>query len=270
MDAINSYSQRPALARCPSRGAIAMLWMMLLTMLLGTPLALAQGGRDAATPSQPTITVSGTAEIAVDPDQATVRFGVTALAADAAAAQDQVNQVMRRVLDAVRALDVPERAVRTEQLWLSPQYAQVRPRPAQEEPDEPRIVGYRAGNVVSVVVDDLAKIGPVIDASIGAGANQLQGISFDVRDDAAARNQALQQAVGKARSQADAIATAMGLRVTGVAQVIAGGASVGPPMPMYDVRMETMAATPVQPGQIDVSASVTVVYHLAEGAARGR
>jgi uncharacterized protein YggE len=41
-------------------------------------------------------------------------------------------------------------------------------------------------------------------------------------------------------------------------------------MPLYDVRMEAMAATPVQPGQIDVSASVTVVYHLAEGSARGR
>jgi uncharacterized protein len=212
---------------------------------------------------RPTLTVSGSARVAADPDQAVVRLGVAAQAAEAAAVQDRVNEVMQQVFEAVTALGISEQAVRTEELSLFPLYdprRQPRPEPAAE-PEEPRIIGYRASNVVSVRVDELGRIGEVIDAGLEAGANQLQGISFRLRDDAAARARAMQQAVQDTRTQAEAVAEAMDMRLDGVAQVVAGGYDVRPPVPFAEARVD-IAATPVQPGQVDVSASVTVTYYM--------
>src|SRR5690606_30393462 len=129
----------------------------------------------------PVLRVSASAEVSVQPDHAIVRLGVLAEAPEAATAQSQVNETMQRLLDAMRELDVPERALRTEDLSLYPVYANQR-FSERGEPQEPRIVGYRASNVVSVEVAELSRIGSVIDAGIGAGANQLQGISFGARN----------------------------------------------------------------------------------------
>ncbi|HEY8519834.1 MAG TPA: SIMPL domain-containing protein [Gammaproteobacteria bacterium] len=216
----------------------------------------------------PTITVSGTGEVEADPDHAVVRLGVTGEAEEAAAAQEQVNQVMARVLQAMRRLDVPESDVRTEQLSLYPVYGN--PVPGREA-REPQITGYRASNVVAIALDDLGKVGDVIDAGIEAGANQLQGVSFTIRDDAKARAEALRLAVQKARAEADAVAGAMGVTIEGVNQVVVGGYSVQPPQPYVDMRRAALAeSTPVQPGQVTVAASVTVTYNLREGAGPGR
>ncbi len=241
-------------------GVIGLTILLAALVTLLTPRAFAQNANDASTQA-PTLTVAGHAELSVDPDRAVVRLGVNAEGPDAAAAQDQVNRAMQAILEAMQGLAIPDRAIRTEQLWLNPVYAGSRPRPDGTS-DEPRIVGYRAGNVVSIQLDELARIGNVIDAGIRAGANQLQGVSFHVRDSEAARNLALQQATRNARAQADAIASAMNMRIVGVIDVIVGGADVRP-MAVRDARMEMMASTPVQPGQVDVAGSVTVTYRLA-------
>jgi hypothetical protein len=255
-------------------GAPARALLLLCAAALAPAPAVSQsrGGDDSrGSASPPTLTVTGTAQISVDPDEAVVRLGVVAQAAEASDAQQQVNRIMQQVLDAVTGLDVPEQAVRTEELSLFPVYGQQRAVP-QDQREEPRITGYRASNVVSVELDDLAEIGDVVDAGIMAGANQLQGISFRVRDDAEARARAMQQAVQEARTQAEAIARSMGMRIEGVRQVVAGGSNVRPPVPFEGARLAAadFAATPVQPGEVDVSASVTVTYELNGGAARGR
>jgi uncharacterized protein YggE len=203
--------------------------------------------------------------VSVDPDRAVVRLGVTAEAPEAAAAQSQVNEVMQAILDAVTALNVPERAIRTEQLTLSPVYGDMRPSPNQQQRNEPRIVGYSASNVVSVELDDLSRIGDVVDAGIEAGANQLQGISFQTRDDAAARSEALRRAVQDARGQAEAMAAALGMRVAGLRELVAADANVQPPQPYAAARFALEAATPIQPGQVDVMATVTATFFLDEG-----
>jgi uncharacterized protein YggE len=195
---------------------------------------------------------------------------VTAEAPEASAAQSQVNEVMQAILAAVTALNVPERAIRTEQLSLSPVYGDMRPVPNQEQRNEPRIVGYSASNVVSVDLDDIARIGDVIDAGIEAGANQLQGISFHTRDDSAARADALRLAVQDARRQADAMAAALGMRVAGVRELVSGDANVQPPQPYATARFALEAATPIQPGQVEITATVTATFFLEEGAAPGR
>ena len=238
-------------------------------LLCSTP-AFAQAGGDEARGDDrtPTLTVSASAEVSVQPDRAVVRLGVMAQAPEAAEAQDQVNAAMQRVQEAVMGLDVPEQSVRTEELSLYPVYSDSRPMPGRGgEVQEPRITGYRASNVVSVEVAELARIGEIIDAGIEAGANQLQGVSFSLRNNAPASTQAMRLAVEEARGQAEAVADAMGMRIVRVREVIAGGYDVRPPMPYAGARFAAadMAETSVQPGQVDVTASVTVTYEIGDG-----
>jgi uncharacterized protein len=238
-------------------GALA----VLAALSCATRPAGAQPGEERARAERPTITVNGNAEVSVAPDQAVVRLGMVAENAAAAEAQGAVNRVMRDLVAALMRAGLPERAIRTEDLSLFPVYDNATPAVRADRPSEPRIVGYRASNIVSAEITDLAKIGDVIDAGIKAGANQLQGISFGLRDDAAARSQALRAAVADARSQAETIADALGMRLDGVSQVSAGGGG-SVPGPVFRVARAESAI--VQPGETTVTGSVAVTYFLGD------
>lgn len=242
--------------------------MLLVACAVGS--AGAQAPNDRAE-RPPTLTVSGTGESSAAPDRAVVRLGAVGENAEAGAAQDQVNRIMQQVLEAVGQLGVPERSVQTEDLSLTPVYSDFRPRPNQE-PEQPRITGYRASSVISIELDDLTQIGDVVDAGIKAGANQLQGVFFQLRDSAAARSSALAAAVEDARMRADAIAGAMNMELDGVREIYTGDTFQRPPMPLQGARfdMAEMASTPVMPGQVELSANVTISWFLRERAAGGR
>lgn len=214
----------------------------------------------------PVLRVTANAQTQAAPDHATVRLGAVAQAAEAQQAQEQVNQIMVRAMEAVRALGIEEKDVRTADLALFPIHEQPRPQPGrQDQPEEPRIVAYRASNTVVVDLSDLSKIGPVIDACVGVGANQLQGVEFSLKNDLEARTAALEKAVTDARRKAEALARAAGMQLGPIMELSEGGAYVQPPQPMYATRgmaMEMATPTPVQPGQLDIHASVTMVYHL--------
>ena len=213
----------------------------------------------------PVLTVSGTGEARVAPDEATVRLGVFAQAETARAAQDQVSRTAGAILEAIRRLGVPAEQIQTSELSLSPVYGQERPDP-RGTVQEPRIVGYQASNIVEVRLDRLDRVGPVIDAGLGAGANRLDGVFFGLRDDEKARAEALTRAVQEARAKADALARALKVRIVRVVEVAEGGISVSPP-PFLKGRMASMemaqADTPVSTGQVGVSASVTIRYEIA-------
>ena len=221
----------------------------------------------------PTLTVTGDGESSTRPDRALVQLGATAQAETASAAQQRVNELMTAAVEAIRGAGIREEMITTAGISLYPVYTDQVPRPLQggQNPPEPRIVAYRASNSVRVVLDDLGKIGDVIDAGVNAGANQIENVSFQLKDDAAAQRAALGSAAKEARAKADAIAQAMGLRIEGVLDVSEGGVNVIRPRLEFArgaVAMDA-AATPVQPGQVDVQASVTVTYRVspADGAA---
>jgi len=225
---------------------------LLLALLAGRAAA-----QEPARPITPQIVTQGTGEVRVVPDRATARFGVQIDAADARTAQGRVNEAMQRVVQALRRLNIPENHISTERLSLSPVYEQPRPDPNAR----PRLVGYRAANVVQVQLDDVAGLGPVLDAAVSAGANEVEGIQFSVANEAPHRAEAQRQASREARTKAQTIAEALDVRLGSLIEATEGGVEVTPPRPLAFERA-AFAATPVQPGELTVRATVTVRYAL--------
>jgi uncharacterized protein len=233
-------------------GRTFVVWLPLL-------LALVAGSAGAATsgPATPQVSAQGTGEVAAAPDRAVVRFGVQFQAADAQAAQGRVAEAMQRVTQALRRLDIPENRIGTERLELFPVYEQSGS-PGREGP--PRLAGYRASNVVRVQVDNIARVGAVIDSAVGAGANNVEGLEFAVANEAPYRARALQQASEAARAKAQAIAGALGVQLGDLIEASEGGVEVTPPRPLF---AERAAGTPIQPGEITIRATVTVRYAVS-------
>jgi uncharacterized protein len=244
------------------------LAMLAVCLTCARSPVLAQDGQPERRPLiTPTISVTGDGRVSADPDLAVVRLGFSAQAAEAAAVQNQVNERMQKVIEAVKEI-VPREQIQTSSLNLYPVYSEQRPiRGEDPQPQEPRIVGYRSDMSVVVRVKELARVGDVIDAGLAAGANRLDGISFELENETQARAQALQRAVRSAQEKARAIAAALDVELMGVAEAIEGGAQVISPMYDRAAGMEMLraqaAGTPVEGGQIQVNASVTLRYRMS-------
>lgn len=240
-----------------------------LALAGATPAAAQQDEQTAEAP--PTVRVSASGTVEVPPDRAILLLAVenrADSARQAAAANAERTQAVLRALD---GLGLSGDRVRTAGYRLEPIYVRPdrppRPQPGQQEPEGPRLVGYRATNAVQVTVDSLPRVGAVIDAGIGAGANRVAGLSFDVRDAAAPRAEAVRRAVEAARSRAEAAAAAAGARLGAVMEI---HLVEDRPMPFRARTMEMAAAdmaveTPVEPGVLDVTETVTVVWRLEGG-----
>lgn len=213
----------------------------------------------------PTITVFGRSVVSATPDTAIVRLGAVAQAEKAGDAQDRVNAAVRGILKGIKTAGIPEEKIATVQLTLSPVYGN-RSKGSAAEFHEAAIIGYRADNIVRVTVDDLKILGTVVDAGLAAGANRVDGISFDVKDDSGHRRQALGLAAQDAHSKAESIAGAMGVRLGRVRSVSEGGMHFVRPQMDAVSAFAAREAAPIQPGQLQVEASLTVSYDIAEPA----
>lgn len=205
-----------------------------------------------------TLSLAAYGETKVQPDMATINLGVTTEGPTAAAALAANSAQMTRVLAALRAAGLAAKDIQTSNLNLSPKYVY-----AQNQ--EPRLTGYQASNDVRVSVHDLARLGPAVDATVAAGANQVNGISFGLNDRTAAESAARLQAVRALQAKADEYARATGHRVLRLVSLSEGVSVQGPrPLPMPAVQAR-MAATsvPVSAGEMDVRIDVTGLYELA-------
>lgn len=240
-------------------------FIAVIALILPIPIpATAQAERADDEPI-PTISVTGSAEVRAAPDEARVSLGIVAQKEAAKGAQNEANRIASAILEAIGQLDVPKEDVRTSRLTLTPVYESPKSRQHDPVPTEPRIIAYRASNVVTVRLSDLSKIGAVIDAGIGAGANQVQGVAFQLRQDETLRERALRQATAAARSKAAAIAETLGVELGPILEAEEGGVSIRYPQ-QHGLQMMTMEAraadTPVEPGEITVSGSVTLRYRI--------
>ena len=210
----------------------------------------------AAEAAARTITVTGTGEVMAQPDIARVSGGVVSQAGTAQAALADNSARMRQVFDALAGLGIADADMRTSDFSVAPVFQRDPTDPSRD----PRIVGYRVANQVVAVVREIGRLGTLLDALVGAGANQINTVELYVADPEPLLDQARQAAVGDAQRKATLLSAAAGARL-GPALTIqeAGGAR---PAPMMMARAEMASAVPIATGRQALTASVTITFAL--------
>jgi uncharacterized protein YggE len=206
------------------------------------------------------VVVSGDSTVRSRPDTALVTVAVVTQGQTALAAQAENARKSEAVVRAVRAAAGAGAEIETSGYSLQPQYTY-----RQNEP--PLIQGYQARNGVNVTMNDLTKVGAVIDAATSAGANNVDNLSFTLRRDRPARDQSLAEATRAALAKAQVIAQALGGRVTRVVEV---QEATDQPRPVPVYKTETMmrsasadaSQTPVEIGTLDIRSQVQLVAEI--------
>ena len=228
-------------------------------LLLSVSTVCAQPAPDR--PRPPSITVNGEATIAAEPDQAQIDIGVTTQARTAPDASRENAERLARVLGELKKLLSKGDEVKTSGYSLNPQYR-------YPQGGKPEIVGYIANNIVRIKTAKLDDVGKLIDAAMQAGANNINRLMFTLKDEEAARLDALRQASAKAKAKAEAIAAALGLKILRIASVTEGERSFQPifrqtPMARGEA-LTAQAPTPVEPGTVDVRSTVSLTAEVGE------
>jgi uncharacterized protein YggE len=200
--------------------------------------------------------ISAEGEVKRAPDMATINAGVTTQSSSAASAMADNAKRMATAVAALRRAGVADKDIRTASLSLQPQYRYA-------EGQAPVITGYQASNQLTIVFHDIQRAGPILDALVGQGVNQINGPDFGIEHPEAALDEARAQALSKARARAELYAKAAGL---GVKRIVAigesGGYSAPPgPRPMMMARMDK-ASTELQPGDQKVNVTLNVTFEL--------
>jgi uncharacterized protein YggE len=234
-----------------------------LSLLLGafSVAGFAQTPINVVSPT-PLITVTGDATVEVPPDEATVRVGILHQGGTAKEAQDEANKIANATLKAIKDLGVPADHIQTSRLTINANVVQ--PRPGSG--DAPRITSYTASNVISVTLENLALVGPVVDAGLTDGSNLLEGVQFGLKNDGPPREQALRFAVAEARAKAVAMAEALGVPLGPVQELTENGVSIVTldkrATETFAVAARAVAPTTVSVGQLEVRASVILKYTI--------
>jgi hypothetical protein len=201
----------------------------------------------------PVVVTVGEGVVKLAPDQAWVTIAAESRAKTPGEAQKMNADAMAAVMLKLKGLGLPQDAIKTSAYELRPEFDYVNNRQT--------LRGYVARNAVEVRVDDLPKLGQVLDVAVGAGATSVGGIRFDLKDRAGAEQTALQRAVADARAQANTAAQAAAMKVERVLRIeVSRDSQIPPPRPM-STRFEmasTSAEPPIAPGELEVRATVTL------------
>ena len=204
---------------------------------------------------QTRITVGGDAIVQAKPDTAILTVSVVTQGRRAIDAQQENANKTDAVVKALKAAAGTTAEIQTSGYTLQPMRV-------YRENQPPTISGYEARNSVTLTTSELTKLGNIIDAASEAGSNDISGISFTLRKDRPARDQALQEATREALNKAQVMAQALGGRVVGIAEVVEEG-FVRPPQPVYQMETYAMkrdaATTPVEIGSLDITSRVQLV-----------
>ena len=222
-----------------------------LAALCLTSTALAQ----PPVPGPSTISVTGKATLHAMPDEVKINIAVVTQDSKADQAATENASRVETVLNALHAAIGGNADVRTLSYGLTPDYRD------QSGDPQPEIIGYTATNTVQVTLDDLDKVGAIIDAATRSGANRIENIQFTLRNPEEMHTKALRQAAINARAQADALAAALGLKISRVLMVDEGGGYPIPirPFPMGIARARSVERpVPIEAGSLEVNSSVTL------------
>ncbi len=217
-----------------------------LPILLTATLAIS-----TAQATEKLVTVSGEATVAVPPDTAVIRIGVTSMAKTAREAGEANAKQMTAVLETIKASGIAERDIQTSRLSLQPQYD-------PNKSGTARLTGFQANNQVTIRIRDIDSLPTILDRAIAAGANEMSGIEFVVSEQSKLLDQARDEAIADARRKAELYAKAAGAKLGQVVSISEEG-TAPQPRPMQAVRA---GAVPIAPGEQTLRAIVSVSYEL--------
>lgn len=221
-------------------------------------LALAEEAR-------PSISITGSGEVASAPDMATVSISVTNEGATAREALSANSDNMAAVMERLKAAGIEERLIQTSGLNVSPRWDNGR-----NEGRPPRITGYVASNRVTVTVEELEKLGRILDEAVTDGANGLGGISFGLKDPEPVLNEARRKSVADAVAQAKLYAEAAGVRLGRITSIQPHGSQRPGPIMMARAMEQGFAdSVPVSGGEVSTRSDVTITWELAQPRDRG-
>ncbi len=236
-------------------GSAALLAALLASAALP---AAARADEIATVPIAGTrLDIASEAEVTRAPDIATVSAGVVTQATGASAALADNAKRMAAAVAALRRAGVADRDIRTASLSLQPQY-----RYADNQP--PVLTGYQASNQLTVRFRDIARAGPILDALVAQGVNQIGGPDFSVEDPSAALDEARTLAIARARARAALYARATGTSVARIVAISETGATAPPqpPRPMAMMARMDKASTELAPGEEKIGVSLGVTFEL--------
>jgi uncharacterized protein YggE len=234
---------------------------MVMTIAALTLMVLPAYAQETCCENKATrLDISAQAEAKAVPDIAMISAGVLTISPKADVAMKDNATKMTAVFAALEKAGIKEKDVQTSGVSLNPQYNYIENKP-------PQIINYQANNNLTIKIRDMRSIGPVLDALIAQGINQMNGPSFSIDNPDTIMDMAREEAIKKALARAEIYAKAAGMKVKRIV-MISENAGYGAPQPMMamaarsmDAKME-MASTPVATGEVSMSVTVNISVEL--------
>jgi len=225
-------------------------------LALCLPMASLAAQQVEAGPGSAVVATSGNGEVMLRPDRARVSVTIRTIAPEPDQAASRNLAAAEDVTEALEALDLDPDSLRLTGVRIGPN--------REYTPDGPRDAGYFAERSLRVTTNDLADVGRIIQAAVGAGATQIDHVAYSSSEEEAARQRALTLAVEKARRDAQAVAAAAGGRLGSVILLSTEGVSVPRPMlRMEAMEMSRAAADQAIPEPEDLTVTAFIQGHWA-------
>ncbi len=209
------------------------------------------------TKMQRTISLTGHGEVRAAPDNATLSLGVFSNAATAQEALAANTKAMSKLIEALKEAGIADKDLQTSNFMVNPRYDY------RNDGSQPVANGFDVSNQVTVTLRKVADTGKLLDEAVSAGANQINGISFNIENPDQALDEARKKAVAEAKRKAEIYAAASGVSLGNIIAINEGGSYQPQPVFMAKARAESGAAdVPVAPGEQVISADITVVWEI--------
>ena len=226
-------------------------------------LLLASSAAAQTTPAAiegPVTVTSGEGSVKRTPDRAWVQVSVESRAKSPREAQKLNADAMSAVLQKLKSSGLGGDALQTRGYDLQPEFDYNNGRQT--------LRGYVARNNVELRVDELPRLGELLEQAVASGATSVGGVRFDLKDRASAEREALRLAVEDARRRADAVAAGAGMKIERIVRVEEHRVSIGPPpRPMMAMRTgvaEAAGEPPIEAGELEVRSAVTLTATMRQ------
>jgi len=228
---------------------IRIVFLGIMLLFLVVPLAFAVENNVSK------LIVQGEGKTSAAPDKATIVLGVQTRDASAAIAAAENARQMNETITALLAAGIAENEIQTSSYTLSTEPQDVSAMAGEKQ----KAPVFLSSNTVTVNLNNTADVGRVLDAAVSAGSNSIQEVTFDLQNPGPQRDQALTRAILDAQRKAEVAAKAAGVKLGRVLEISEGYGYVAAASrsAAFDV------ATPILPGKMEITASVTVTYEIS-------